>query len=149
MRGEIPSWVSRNKLLQSHNVPQSKTMSQGALFSSSAFDGRWQMRSGTFAGEAIPELVCSNTEFRLAGANYAFVFGGEIIDAGGLVWDEAGPELSATLHCQKGANEGRRTACSFTGRGQLLRLSCAFPDPADPSGKQRNYTALFSRITSA
>ncbi len=125
-------------------------MSTGPLPASvSSLDGRWQMKSGTFGGEAIPELVCQNTELRLTSGDYAFVFGGEIIDAGGLVWGETGSELSATLHCQQGANEGRRTACTFTGRGRLLRLSCVFPDPADPSGKQRNYVALFSRITSA
>lgn len=105
------------------------------------------MKSGTFAGEAIPDLVCRNTELRLAGAEYAFVFGGEVIDAGGLDWAHPGPELSATLDCRQGSNAGRRTACTFTRRGQLLRLTCSLPDPADPAGPARNYAALFSRLT--
>lgn len=123
-------------------------MSQGPVRTSPpTLDGLWQMKSGTFTGESIPELVCRHTELRISGPSYAFTFNGEITDAGDLLWGDTTLEMSAILHCQQGANAGRRTPCNFAARGQLLRLTCAFPDAAHPAGPGQPYTALFSRLS--
>ena len=104
------------------------------------------MKSGSFQGEPIPELVCRNTELRINGLSYTFLLAGELTDGGELTWGTPATDFPATLHCQHGANAGRRTECRFSTRGQLLRLTCAFPDPADPKLPAHSYTALFSRL---
>jgi hypothetical protein len=106
--------------------------------------GRWQMKSGSFDGEAIPELVCQNTVLQLAADRYAFLLGEETTDSGSLIWPH-GPG-TAQLQSEGGPNHGRRLACEITTRGQLLRIVCSIPHPSGPAHPPQAYTALFTRL---
>lgn len=108
--------------------------------------GRWQMRSGSFDGEAVPDLVCENTELRITEGQYAFLLGGEVADAGELSWGSPGNDLPATLVSQAGPNKGRRTECRFSTRGQLLRMTCVIADPSNLAQPPKAYAALFARL---
>lgn len=107
-------------------------------------DGRWQMKSGAFGGEPIPELVCQNSVLRIESERYTFLLSDGITDSGVIAWQE--PAGSAQLRTEGGPNHGRCIACEITTRGSLLRLVCSIPHPAGSPHPAQPYAALFTRV---
>lgn len=107
-------------------------------------DGHWQMKSGSFSGEPIPELVCQNSVLQVHGERYAFLLSEGVTDSGVIAWGTSAG--SAELRSEGGPHHGRALSCEITTRGTLLRLVCSVPHPAGPNHAAQPYTALFSRM---
>jgi uncharacterized protein (TIGR03067 family) len=85
-------------------------------------DGLWLPLNAELDGQQAPAMALAKMELRIVAERYQMTFGGSVADAGDLVVQPEGEQLTLELRATSGENCGRIVPAIAQLRGDRLRI---------------------------